>query len=144
MVRPPPEGGARGRRSGRQRLNRLRIGVVGSRHFADLERVERYVAELPAGTRLVTGSASGVDAAAIRAARRRGLNVQVLGASLEEERDPSQAAERNQRLVELCDRLVAFWDGSSAGTRGTIDRALDAGREVQVFVVPGSTSISHR
>jgi len=127
VVRPPPEAG-----SGPGLA--LRVGIVGSRHFADLAQVERCVGELPAGTRLVTGSASGVDATATRAARRRGLPVQVLGASLEEERDPARGADRNRRLIELCDRLIAFWDGSSAGTRATIDRALDAGKEVHVHV----------
>ena len=112
----------------------MRVAIVGSRHFPDLSRVETYVESLPAGTRLVTGSASGVDAAATRIARRRGLAVQVIGAGFEEARDPGVAAARNQRLVDQCDLLVAFWDGRSRGTRSTVERALDSGREVQVFV----------
>lgn len=112
----------------------MRVAIVGSRHFPDLGRVESFVAGLPAGTRLVTGSASGVDAAATGAARRRGLAVQVIGAGFEEARDPSVAEARNQRLVDQCDLLVAFWDGTSVGTRATVDRALDSGRDVQVFV----------
>jgi NAD(P)-dependent dehydrogenase (short-subunit alcohol dehydrogenase family) len=110
-----------------------RIGIVGSRHFPDLERVARYVRDLPAGDSVVTGSASGVDAAVARAARERGLPVRVLGASFEEARDAGVAATRNQRLVDLCDVLVAFWDGSSSGTRRTVERALDSGKEVHVF-----------
>lgn len=110
-----------------------RIAIVGSRHYPDLDRVGRYVRGLPAGARLVTGSASGVDAAAARAARARGLPVRVLGASFEEARDAEAAAGRNRRLVELCDVLVAFWDGTSEGTRRTVERALDSGREVHVF-----------
>ena len=112
----------------------MRVAIVGSRHFPDLERVEAFVDALPDGTRLVTGSASGVDAAATRVARRRGLAVQVIAAGFEEARDPGVAAARNQRLVDQCDLLVAFWDGASRGTRATVDRALDSGREVQVFV----------
>ncbi len=91
---------------------------------------------LPPGTRLVTGSASGVDAAATRAARGRGLAVQVVPASFEEARDPQAAAARNQRLIDQCDVLVAFWDGASSGTRSTVERALDSGREVHVFTAP--------
>ena len=112
----------------------LRVAIVGSRHFPDLERVESFVDGLPAGTRLVTGSASGVDAAASRAARRRGMAVQVIGAGFEEARDRGAAEARNQRLVDQCDLLVAFWDGESNGTRATVDRALASGRDVQVFV----------
>lgn len=111
-----------------------RVGIIGSRHYPDPERVEGYVEGLPAGSSLVTGSASGVDAAATRAARRRGLPVQVIAASFEEARDPGAAAARNQRLVDQCDLLVAFWDGASEGTRRTVERALDSGKEVHVFV----------
>jgi hypothetical protein len=36
--------------------------------------------------------------------------------------------------------LVAFWDGESAGTRETVERALDSGHEVHVFI-PGSAGL---
>ena len=111
----------------------MRVGIVGSRHFPDLERVAGYVRGLPADASVVTGSASGVDAAASRVARERGLPLRVVGASFEEARDAAAAASRNQRLIDLCDVLVAFWDGASEGTRGTVDRALGSGKEVHVF-----------
>jgi hypothetical protein len=112
----------------------VRVGIVGSRHFPELERVAEYVRSLPGTASLVTGSASCVDAEATRAARERGLPVRVLGASFEEAADAGSAMERNQRLVSTCEVLVAFWDGSSPGTRGTVERALDSGREVHVFI----------
>jgi predicted Rossmann fold nucleotide-binding protein DprA/Smf involved in DNA uptake len=111
----------------------MRVAVVGSRHYPDLRRVADYVGSLPATSSVVTGSAAGVDATAARTARERGLPVRVLGASFEEARDAEAAAERNQRLVDACDVLVAFWDGTSNGTRQTIDRALASAREVHVF-----------
>ena len=89
---------------------------------------------LPDGTSLVTGSASGVDAAVTRAARERGLPVLKVPASFEEAGDPARAAERNQRLIDQADALVAFWDGASQGTRRTVERALDSGVEVHVYV----------
>jgi predicted Rossmann fold nucleotide-binding protein DprA/Smf involved in DNA uptake len=112
----------------------LKVAIVGSRHFADPTRVADYVSSLPRGASIVTGSASGVDAAATRAAREKGIPVQVMPASFEELADASKAAARNQRLVDACDVLVAFWDGSSKGTRATVERALDSGKEVHVFV----------
>ena len=100
---------------------------------------------LPKGASIITGSASGVDAAATRAAREKGMPVQVLPASFEELSDPSKSAARNQRLVDACDVLVAFWDGSSKGTRTTVERALDSGKEVHVFTVRGNLPApSHR
>ena len=112
----------------------MRIAIVGSRHFPELGRVEEHVRNLPEGTTLVTGSASGVDAAATRAARARNLPLVRLAASFQEGSEPRLAAQRNQRLVDEADVLIAFWDGSSTGTRQTVNRALDAGKEVHVFV----------
>jgi len=112
----------------------LRVAIVGSRHFSDPARVDDYVKSLPPRASIITGSASGVDAAATRAAREKGVPVQVLPASFDELADPARSAARNQRLVDACDVLVAFWDGSSKGTRTTVERALDSGKEVHVFV----------
>jgi predicted Rossmann fold nucleotide-binding protein DprA/Smf involved in DNA uptake len=112
----------------------LKVAIVGSRHFSEPDRVADYVRSLPAKASIVTGSASGVDAAATKAAREKGIPVQVMPASFDEMADASKAAARNQRLVDACDVLVAFWDGSSKGTRATVERALDSGKEVHVFV----------
>ena len=59
-----------------------------------------------------------------------------LPASFEEARDARAAQERNQKLIDQADVVVAFWDGVSTGTRSTVDRALDSGKEVHVFVAP--------
>lgn len=112
----------------------MKIAIVGSRHFADPSRVAEYVNSLPKNASVITGSASGVDAAATKAARDRGMPVQVMAASFDELSDAARAAARNQRLVNACDVLVAFWDGSSEGTRATVERGLDSGKEVHVFV----------
>jgi hypothetical protein len=100
--------------------------------------VAQYVGSLPEGSTVVTGSASGVDAEATRAARKRDLAVIRLAASFEEANDPHVAAQRNQALIDKADVVAAFWDGSSQGTRGTIDRALDSGKEVHVFIARGN------
>jgi predicted Rossmann fold nucleotide-binding protein DprA/Smf involved in DNA uptake len=112
----------------------LKVAIVGSRRFSEPQRVTEYVNSLPQGASIITGSASGVDAAATKAARARGIPVQVLPASFDELADASKSAARNQKLVDACDVLVAFWDGASKGTRATVDRALDSGKEVHVFV----------
>ena len=78
-----------------------------------------------------------MDAAATKAARAKGIAVQVIPASFDEVADAGRSAARNQRLVDACDVLVAFWDGSSKGTRATVERALDSGKEVHVFISGG-------
>lgn len=112
----------------------MKVAIVGSRHYSEPDRVSDYVNALPRGASIITGSASGVDAAATKAARAKDIPVQVMPASFDELADASKAAARNQRLVDACDVLVAFWDGTSKGTRNTVERALDSGKEVHVFV----------
>jgi predicted Rossmann fold nucleotide-binding protein DprA/Smf involved in DNA uptake len=112
----------------------VKVAIVGSRHFSDPDRVSEYVGSLPRGASIITGSASGVDAAATRAARAKGIPVHVIPASFDEMADRKKSAARNQRLIDACDVLVAFWDGASTGTRHTVERALDSGKEVHVFL----------
>jgi predicted Rossmann fold nucleotide-binding protein DprA/Smf involved in DNA uptake len=112
----------------------VKVAIVGSRHFSEPARVGDYVNALPRGASIITGSASGVDAAATKAARAKGIPVQVIPASFDELADVARSAARNQRLVDACDVLVAFWDGTSKGTRTTVERALDTGKEVHVFI----------
>ena len=112
----------------------VKVAIVGSRHFPELERVRDYVSSLPPGATVVTGGASGVDATAGEAARSRQLGLIKLPPRLEESSDPAASARRNQDLVDAAEVLVAFWDGRSAGTRKTVERALDSGREVHVFL----------
>ena len=113
----------------------MRVGIVGSRRFSEPSRVSDYVNALPPRASIITGSASGVDAAATKAARAKGIAVQVIPASFDELADPKKSGVRNQRLIDACEVLVAFWDGTSKGTRKTVERALDSGKEVHVFVL---------
>jgi hypothetical protein len=118
----------------------VKVAIVGSRHYPELDRVRRFVTSLPAGTTVITGGASGVDAAAGDAARERSLGLIKLPPRFEESTDPQASARRNQQLIDAAEVLVAFWDGESQGTRRTVERALASGREVHVFL-PGSAGL---
>jgi predicted Rossmann fold nucleotide-binding protein DprA/Smf involved in DNA uptake len=118
----------------------VKVAIVGSRHFSEPDLVSDYINALPGGASIITGSASGVDAAATRAARAKGIPVQVIPASFDEVADAAKSAARNQRLIDACDVLVAFWDGRSKGTRNTVERALDSGKEVHVFLGAGTAA----
>jgi len=118
----------------------VKVAIVGSRHFPQMDRVRDFVRGLPAGAIVVTGGASGVDATAGQAAREQALGLIKLPPRFEEATDPSASGRRNQELVDSADVLVAFWDGQSQGTRKTVDRALESGKEVHVLL-PGSPGL---
>ena len=118
----------------------VKVAIVGSRHFPEMERVKDFVERLPAGAIVVTGGASGVDAAAGKAARDKALGLIKLPPRFEEATDPTASGRRNQELIDSADVIVAFWDGASEGTRKTVERALESGREVHVYL-PGSPGL---
>ena len=42
---------------------------------------------------------------------------------------------RNAEMVGMCDRVIAFWDGKSRGTKFTIDYARARGKPVRIIEV---------
>jgi hypothetical protein len=110
----------------------MRVAIVGSREYLDLDSVVSYVADLPIDTVVITGGAKGVDKTTEAAARRRGLEVVVHYANWNLY-GKAAGQIRNQVVVDDCDRLVAFWDGTSPGTKGAISLASKANKLEKVF-----------
>ena len=109
------------------------IAIVGSRDFQSLELVDAYVETLPRGTVVLTGGARGVDQRAEKAARVRGLATQVFRADWQ--RYGRQAGfRRNAEMVASADQVTAFWDGSSRGTKHSIELAREANKLHQLFM----------
>lgn len=109
----------------------MKVAIVGSRGFWDLDLVGEYVAGLDVADVVVSGGAAGVDSAAATAAIQHGMRYQVF---LPDWKLLGNRAGfvRNVQIVEACDRLVAFWDGQSRGTKHSIDLATRAGKPVLI------------
>jgi hypothetical protein len=113
------------------------VAVVGSRRRTDRAAVEACIAALPVGTTVISGGCWGVDTWAADAAVRRGLDVCVLLPNLAGVRCRGEAAgrmyARNQRVVDACDRVIAFPSADrTGGTEDTIRRATKAGKPVDL------------
>lgn len=113
----------------------MRVAIVGSRDYPGVpHEVVHYVYHrLTEDDVVVSGGARGVDTSAANAARARGLKVVVHEARWGEF-GRGAGYRRNRTIVEDCDRLVAFWDGSSRGTKHSIDLAHQAGKPTEVFM----------
>lgn len=109
----------------------MRYAIVGSRDYHDLEEVREFVRGLPSDAVIVTGGARGVDKTAEDEARKCNLELVVHRAEWEKY-GKSAGPIRNRRVVEDCDKLVAFWDGSSPGTGHVIGLASKAGKLLRV------------
>ena len=107
-----------------------KVAIVGSRTGISPFDVQDYIAALPSGTIVVSGGARGVDEQArIYAARYNHICIEVHPAW---GTGKGAGFDRNSVIVELCDRVVAFWDGKSRGTMDTVNKARAAGKPVQV------------
>lgn len=100
----------------------MRIAIVGSRNYSNPNDVREFVRSLEPNTIVISGGAPGVDTVAIDEAKLIGLRTEVYPADWRT-LGKSAGFIRNRQLVELCDRLVAFWDGESRGTKHSISLA---------------------
>lgn len=114
----------------------VRVAIVGSRNYPQMDKVwtliERLAKKDPAVI-IVSGGARGVDTVAAAAARIAGLAVEELLPDWT--RYGNEAGfERNTRIVAVADRVIAFWDGASGGTRDTLEKARLLGKPVLVIL----------
>lgn len=109
----------------------MKIAIVGSREYSKMKDVSDFVYSLPRDTTIVSGGARGVDQAAERAARRRGMNVKIFLANWDKFGRKAGYL-RNVEIVEASDRVVAFWDGFSNGTKHTINIAREKSKPVEI------------
>jgi len=110
----------------------MKVAIVGSRDYLNVDAIKDFVDSLDLDSVIISGGARGVDAIAEAAARKRGMTVTVF---LADWNQYGKAAGhiRNQRIVDECDILVAFWDGNSPGTKDSISKASKAGKLSKVF-----------
>lgn len=112
-----------------------RIAVVGSRSYHKPALVREYLAMFKgAEVEIVSGGAPGVDTFAERYAKELGFPVKIFLPDWDRY-GKGAGFIRNQQIVDHSDVLAAFWDGSSRGTKDSIDKALKAEhiQEVRIF-----------
>lgn len=107
----------------------MRVAVIGSRGLT-VDDLGKY---LPEGTtEIVSGGARGIDTCAREYAVSHGIK---LTEFLPEYEKFGRGAplKRNITIIENSDIILAFWDGSSHGTKFVIDKCREMGVEVGVF-----------
>ena len=88
-------------------------------------------------TEIVSGHAIGVDQAGEAWAEVAGLPVKLFPVTSEmwEREGKAAGPNRNRRMAEYADALVAIWDGKSRGTESMIRFAREKGLKVHVHTV---------
>lgn len=111
----------------------MRVLICGSRSALMEGAICLALARLPDGSVVIHGGANGPDSQAGACARRLGFEEIVEPADWKRY-GRAAGPIRNQRMLDLHkpDKVLAFWDGTSAGTRDMIRRAKKAGIPVEV------------
>lgn len=81
-------------------------------------------------TEVVSGGARGIDQSGEAWAMRKGIPVKIFPANWTKHKLAAGPI-RNREMADYADRLVAFWDGKSRGTKNMIDTA----RKLQLEVI---------
>ena len=107
----------------------MKVAIVGSRGIDNVD-LSYHVKE---GDEMVSGGASGVDSVAEEYAEKKRIKMTVF---LPEYRLYGRAAPivRNKKIVDYADKVIAFWDGSSKGTKSVIDYAKKTGKPCEVII----------
>jgi len=107
----------------------MKVAVIGSRGLK-VDNLEKYLPENT--TEIVSGGARGVDTSAKNHARSHNLK---LTEFLPEYSKYGKLAPliRNTQIIEYADLVIAFWDGSSRGTKFVIEKCKEKGVEIKVY-----------
>lgn len=106
------------------------IAIVGSRNIT----VPNLGDFLPEGvTEIVSGGARGVDSCAGEYAKNEGIPLTEFLPEYDKY-GKSAPIVRNRRIVSYADEIIAFWDGSSRGTKYVLNLCKKEGKKARVFL----------
>ncbi|MDO5343010.1 MAG: SLOG family protein, partial [Bacteroidia bacterium] len=108
----------------------MKVAVIGSRNLV-VGDLSKY---LPAETdEIVSGGARGIDSCAAEYAKSHGLKLTEFKPDYDRF-GRGAPLKRNITIIEYADRVLAFWDGKSHGTKYAIEECKKRGVPVQVFL----------
>ena len=111
----------------------MNIAIIGSRDFKDKELVEKKLAKelTDINTEVITGGARGVDTWVEEFCEKDCTVCKIIRPI-----NPANKLDylfRNIEIITMADKIIAFWDGKSKGTKFVIDYAKARGKEVEII-----------
>lgn len=114
----------------------MKIAIIGSRNFKDKMLLKEHMQKFQEQyniTHIVSGGAKGADTLAVEWADENSIETIVFYPDASKHKGAYYA--RNKQIVNESDIIVAFWDGTSTGTKYTIDFARSKQKEVVIVEV---------
>lgn len=107
----------------------MKVAIIGSRNLI-IDDLGKYLPKET--TEIVSGGAKGIDKCAATFAKNNNL---ALTEFLPKYNFYGKAAplKRNLEIINYSDYIIAFWDGSSKGTKFVIENCKKLNKEFKVF-----------
>lgn len=109
----------------------LKYGVVGSREFSDYDYMKSILHWFEASC-IISGAARGADRLAKKYADENSIKCVEFKPNWDKYGKKAGLI-RNQQIVTASDAVIAFWDGTSPGTRHSLQLAKEMDKETFVF-----------
>ena len=107
----------------------MKVAIIGSRKLT-LESIGEYLPKET--TEIVSGGAQGIDACAKKYAYDNGIKLTEFLPEYEKYKRGAPL-KRNLKIIDYADMVIAFWDGSSKGTRFVIENCERTNKKIKVI-----------
>lgn len=121
-----------------EKKENFKVVIAGSRGFSNYkllyEECNKFLRELKKGYNIViiSGGARGADTLGEKYASDMGFDLEIFPAEWKKF-GKSAGFRRNERMAEVADALIAFWDGKSHGTQHMIEISEKKGIATKVI-----------
>ncbi|MDR0410166.1 MAG: DUF2493 domain-containing protein [Spirochaetaceae bacterium] len=109
----------------------MKLAIIGSRTIEEIN-FDKYIKEKPEC--IISGGAKGIDTLAWRWALENGIEIIVHRPNYNKGGKWS-ALRRNDIIIDEADKIMAFWDGRSTGTKYVIEKAKKLNKEIVVILI---------
>jgi len=109
----------------------MKLAIIGSRNINNIN-LDDYIKEKP--DLVISGGAKGIDTIAWAWAVDNHIEIEVIRPEYNKY-GKGAPLKRNEIIVQKSDKVIAFWDGNSHGTKYVIDYANKTGKKIEVVKI---------
>ena len=109
----------------------MKLAIIGSRSIENLN-LDEYIKEKP--DTIISGGAKGIDTIAWEWALENHIEI-IVHKPNHNIHGKWAALRRNDIIVDEADKIMAFWNGKSTGTKYVIDRAKKLNKPLEIIFI---------
>jgi hypothetical protein len=110
----------------------MRLAIIGNKEYADFLLMKEILCKENSVSLIVSGGAPGADTLAKRYASEKKIQfLEFPPDYIQNGRTAKQI--RNRKIVDNCDKIIAFWNGKCKSTAYTLQYARKIGKEILVI-----------